>query len=43
VSYTPVTNLKLSAGADWYGGNSNRPLGALRDRSDAFFETRWMF
>ena len=43
IGYTPVTNLKLTLGADFYGGNASRPLGALRDRSHAFFETRCLF
>ncbi|NDG84058.1 MAG: hypothetical protein EBX52_03350 [Proteobacteria bacterium] len=43
MGYTPVTNLKLTLGADLYGGNVSRPLGALRDRSHVFFETRYLF
>ncbi len=43
IGYTPVTNLKLLAGADIYGGNESRPLGALRARSHVFFETRYLF
>ncbi|NDF15037.1 hypothetical protein EB061_06905 [bacterium] len=43
IAYVPMTNLKLTAGADWYGGNPERPLGALRERSDLFFEARWLF
>jgi hypothetical protein len=43
IGYTPVTNLKLVTGADLYGGNPNRPLGALKDRSHAFFEAKYVF
>ena len=43
IGYTPVTNLKLQAGLDLYGGAESRPLGALHDRSDAFFEAKYQF
>ena len=41
--WTPATNWKLSLGADFYGGDPSRPLGALSSRSDAFFEAKRMF
>jgi hypothetical protein len=41
--WTPAINWKLSLGADLYGGDSSRPLGALSSRSDAFFEVKKLF
>ena len=43
LGYTPVTNLKLTLGADIYGGDPTRPLGALRDRTHGFFEAKYLF
>jgi hypothetical protein len=43
VGYTPVTNLKFIGGADLYGGNEARPLGALRSRSHVFLEAKYVF
>jgi hypothetical protein len=43
VGYTPITNLKLALGADLYGGDASRPLGALKSRSATFFEARYLF
>lgn len=43
VGYTPFTNMKLITGADLYGGNPDRPLGALRSRSHLFFEAKYVF
>jgi len=43
LGYTPVTNLKFTLGADLYGGDQSRPLGALRDRTHAFFEGKYVF
>jgi hypothetical protein len=43
MGYTPISNLKFTLGADVYGGNETRPLGALRNRSHGFFETRYLF
>lgn len=43
LGYTPTQNLKLQIGFDLYGGNESRPLGALHNRSDAFFEGRYLF
>jgi hypothetical protein len=43
VAYAPISNLKFTLGADVYGGNDSRPLGALKNRSHGFFETRYLF
>ncbi len=43
VGYTPITNLKLQAGMDYYGGAPNTTLGALKTLSDAFFEAKYVF
>jgi hypothetical protein len=43
LGYTPITNLKFTLGADIYGGDESRPLGALRDRTHAFFEGKYVF
>jgi hypothetical protein len=43
VSYKPGEGWKLMAGADLYGGNESRPLGALRNNSSLFLEGRYVF
>jgi len=43
VGYTPLTNLKFTLGADLYGGDPGRPLGALRDRTHVFIEGKYVF
>jgi hypothetical protein len=43
VSFKPMNNVRLMAGADLYGGEEGRPLGALKDRSVGFFEAKYVF
>jgi hypothetical protein len=43
VGYKPAEGWKLTAGADLYGGNESRPLGALKNNSSLFFEGRYVF
>ena len=43
LGYSPLSNLKFTLGADVYGGNDSRPLGALKNRSHGFFEARSIF
>ena len=43
IGYSPGENWKLLAGVDYYGGDVNRPLGALHDLSDVFFEAKRVF
>lgn len=43
VSYQLIENLRLLAGGDFYGGDESRPLGALKNNSDLFFEARYLF
>ena len=43
VSYRPLDDVRLVAGADLYGGEESRPLGALKDRSVGFFEAKYSF
>ncbi len=43
VSFKPAEGWKLMAGADLYGGNESRPLGALRNNSSLFLEGRYVF
>jgi hypothetical protein len=43
VTYRPQDDLRLAAGADLYGGDDSRPLGALKARSAAFFEAKYSF
>jgi hypothetical protein len=43
LSYQPAEGWKWTAGADWYGGNESRPLGALAKNSSLFLEGRYLF
>jgi len=43
LSFKPAEGWKLLAGADLYGGNESRPLGALRNNSSLFLEGRYIF
>jgi hypothetical protein len=43
IGWTPIENLKLTAGMDWYGGDTSKPLGALHDRSHGFLEAKYVF
>lgn len=43
IGYKPMDNVRLVAGADLYGGQAERPLGALKDRSVGFFEAKYSF
>jgi hypothetical protein len=43
VGFTPVDNLKLLAGFDLYGGDPTTTLGSLHNRSDGFFEAKYIF
>jgi hypothetical protein len=43
IGYTPITNLKLTTGMDYYGGNESKPLGALHDKSHGFLEAKYVF
>lgn len=43
IGYQLIENLRLLAGGDFYGGDESRPLGALRNNSDLFFEARYLF
>jgi hypothetical protein len=43
VTFKPFEGMKLIAGADLYGGEESRPLGALRLNSSIFFEGRYLF
>jgi hypothetical protein len=43
ITYKPIDSIRLVAGADLYGGEDTRPLGALKDRSVAFFEAKYSF
>jgi hypothetical protein len=43
VGYVPGENWKLLVGVDYYGGEVTRPLGALHELSDVFFEAKRVF
>ncbi len=43
VTYKPYEGIRLIAGADLYGGDESRPLGALKLNSSIFFEGRYLF
>ena len=43
IAYKIMDNAKLTLGADLYGGSANRPLGALKSKSVAFFEAKILF
>lgn len=43
VGYRPMENVKLSVGADLYGGPADLRLGALRSYSTAFAEAKYVF
>ncbi len=42
-SWTKVENLKLTLGADLYGGNPNRPFGSLAPYNAVFFDAKYFF
>jgi hypothetical protein len=43
LAYRPIDDLKLSAGAEIYGGDRTKTLGALQDRSVMFGEIKYYF
>lgn len=43
VTYQPKDSLKLTLGMDLYGGDKNKTLGAMRDFSSVYFESKFMF
>jgi len=43
VSYKPAEGFKLTAGAEIYGGDPNRPLSSNKNFSTVYFEGKWVF
>ncbi len=43
LGYKFFDSLRLLAGIDQYGGEASRPLGALKNQSDVFFEGKYTF
>ncbi len=43
IGYKPIEGIRLTTGADLYGGSINRPLGALKDKSAYFLEAKYTF
>lgn len=43
VTYAPADSWKITGGADFYGGNENLTLGALRGLSTVSAEVAWFF
>jgi hypothetical protein len=43
IGYKPLDDLKLTAGAEIYGGDPEQTLGALRDRSAMFGEVKYFW
>lgn len=43
VSWMKIENVKMTLGADLYGGESNRPFGALSGYNAVFFDAKYFF
>lgn len=43
INYLPIENWKFTLGAEIYGGDRDKTLGAMRDFSSVFLEGKWNF